>query len=741
MTPQAPRLLPLLILVALALPLIAAELPVGPPAYQEASGQQSSPSVASDGDGYFAVWYDPRSGSPAIVGTRLTANGEVLDGTGILIARNASVASRTVVWSGTSYVVLWNDGQTVFAVRVTRDGRVEGPPRVIAANAQTRMESAVASNGSRIVVTYMSLGAGTPDIRAAILDSDANVVADILLADSSVNRSIPAVAASRDQFLVVWERLTVWPPAIEGVRLGSSGVPIDASPREVGSGEAPVLASDGRDFVLISYQAPDRYVSRKIAAELTPAFPEHVIDSAVQYPEVVWTGTQYAVYATNGASPIRFSIDGEGRPSAAVIENRKSGRTVGLDNATNGSNLLTVWSDQPGEWNTVGIFGRITALSGAPEPGPVRVLSLSANEQKSAVIAHGVAVDLVAWRDEVGVCAARLDVSGRSLDGAGILLGASAYPGPPAVVFDGEQFVVAWDQGPYAQPVSGSVRFISPADGLLPDALSIEGMVSRPSLVRAGDGSILAWNDRATVYAARISGGTRALEGSPIVVAHPAVQGERIAQLAGAWNGSELLLAWREYVDGSFGTHIGQQLFQRIRGARINASLTLLDTEPRLLGDVEGDGDTDPALATDGSEWLLVWRFQNDLRARRIAHDGTPQGPAEGAVLEHDGFAHDLLWDGTRYVLAWKRPGISTTDPAEPREVRFAYLPRGGALVLSDATTVSPTYDGDTISLAPLVPGRFAMVYTRVAYEPEYGGVPRAFVQTFGPIGRRRSAR
>src|ERR1051325_9366343 len=89
---------------------------------------------------------------------------------------------------------------------------------------------------------------------------------------------------------------------------------------------------------------------------------------------------QYAVYASNGtAKPIRFSIDADGKPSPVVIEHRKSGREVTVAVATNGRNLLTVWNDQPGEWNTVGIFGRVDA-------GPARALSLSANEQKSAAI-------------------------------------------------------------------------------------------------------------------------------------------------------------------------------------------------------------------------------------------------------------------------------------------------------------------------------------------------------------------
>jgi hypothetical protein len=101
-------------------------------------------------------------------------------------------------------------------------------------------------------------------------------------------------------------------------------------------------------------------------------------------------------------------------------------------------------------------------------------------------------------------------------------------------------------------------------------------------------------------------------------------------------------------------------------------------------------------------------------------------------VIASNGFVPEVLWEGSRYALAWKN---------DSHELRYAYLPRSGALALSEPATVSETFDDDTVSLAPLQPGRFAIVYTRVAYEPQYGGVPRAFMQQLGAVGKRRSAR
>ena len=265
-----------------------------------------------------------------------------MDGTGIFVARNTSVLEATVVWSGTSYVVLWNIGQTIYAVRVTRDGRVEGAPRVIARKAQTNLAIAAASNGSRIVVTYMSVGGpATAEIHAVILDSDANVITDLLLAGSEVNRSIPTVAASRDQFLVIWERLTASPWLLEGMRLDGRGVPLDAAPRTIASGESPVLASDGRDFVLLAYQSAGRYVSRKIAADLT-AFPEYEIASAVQNPAGLLPGALSIDGLRSGPALIR---GGDGTfiawTDASIVSTVYAARISSATRAFEGSPMRT----------------------------------------------------------------------------------------------------------------------------------------------------------------------------------------------------------------------------------------------------------------------------------------------------------------------------------------------------------------------------------------------------------------
>lgn len=65
--------------------------------------------AASDGTGALVVWEDYRgSAAPAIVGSRLSALGEVLDPAGIVIAGDAAARrSPAVVFDGANDLVVW----------------------------------------------------------------------------------------------------------------------------------------------------------------------------------------------------------------------------------------------------------------------------------------------------------------------------------------------------------------------------------------------------------------------------------------------------------------------------------------------------------------------------------------------------------------------------------------------------------------------------------------------------------
>ncbi len=110
-------------------PLIGAEKGVDNPLAGGAAGSQSVPGLASDGSDYFVAWNDQRSSAyPQIIGTRVTAAGEVLDPNGIVISsgETSTNGAPAVAFDGTNYLVAYSTGSSIRARRVTTGGALEG---------------------------------------------------------------------------------------------------------------------------------------------------------------------------------------------------------------------------------------------------------------------------------------------------------------------------------------------------------------------------------------------------------------------------------------------------------------------------------------------------------------------------------------------------------------------------------------------------------------------------------------
>src|SRR5688500_10381342 len=125
------------LLVLLTFPTLAAplalrpELAISAPEYSVVPNGASGPSIATDGDGYLAVWTDQRAGGEnAVWAARLGADGTVLDRTGVRVATMASAGQ--VVWTGNKYLIAYDEeiGPRTFVRTMTRDG-VFGEPILI----------------------------------------------------------------------------------------------------------------------------------------------------------------------------------------------------------------------------------------------------------------------------------------------------------------------------------------------------------------------------------------------------------------------------------------------------------------------------------------------------------------------------------------------------------------------------------------------------------------------------------
>ncbi|ABS25884.1 cell wall/surface repeat-containing protein [Anaeromyxobacter sp. Fw109-5] len=129
-----------------------------------AGSSQGRPAVASDGSGYLVVWNDTRSGTSDVYGSRVGADGQILDLSGLAITAEADAQqSPEVAFEGAYYVVAWHDRRSgvafdAHAARVTPAGAVVDPSGFLVGTGAAGTGTSVASDGAgRVLVAFGGL--------------------------------------------------------------------------------------------------------------------------------------------------------------------------------------------------------------------------------------------------------------------------------------------------------------------------------------------------------------------------------------------------------------------------------------------------------------------------------------------------------------------------------------------------------------------------------------------------------
>lgn len=726
-----PALLALVLLAAMNLSAagVGPELPVGFVTIRNAPGLKLDVVAASPAPGEsLMVWRDGRGNSESLVATRVK-NGEVLDPLGIVIERNRLVQAPQVLWTGTSYVVLWktyrnDESHRLFAARLSRFGEMLTPPHAIVDHAwapETQQYAAVI--GERIVVAYMEEPhPRITAIRAVLLDGESDVVDDLLLASGFFSSIGPSVAASSSRFAIVWSTDGSL-PRVEGVRLDAGGNPLDQQPRTIITpGDHPVIASDGTGFVLaISRPAADaihrQWYVAKLNSQLIHDGTLVPVTQRIDVPQLVRSGSRYLLVAREEIVDRIFAddpFDGEApltlTPLASLIADPDPFALV------SGNELLLTWIAAMNADHAHILRSRTFDAASLFPSSPEHDLSFSANQHASPAIAFDGTNYLVAWREDSGIYATRVTPDGVSLDGRGLQL--ATFEEMPAVAFDGTNFLVAYPNHLESTVV---VRYIG-SDGRLSEELRVPSTLSPsgPVLVPGEHATLLIWRDGRRVVAARLDNRTH--------IASPSVglsAGERLAGLPrAAWNGSEVLVAWDDIQAPPFLASPPSRFSLRVLGARIYDSLVVRDLTPLVLADVDNT-DSLVLLGSNRNDWLLLWETFRGTHARAIQPDLTvrletflgPQGPL-----------FDVEWDGTRY-------GISTSVDGHPamlwldEQLRPALASR-----ISDARV--------TVQSVAITPGPNGLIaaYLRNVWTQPYGGVDRISLREVRLTRKRRAA-
>jgi hypothetical protein len=351
----------------------------------------------------------------------------------------------------------------------------------------------------------------------------------------------------------------------------------------------------------------------------------------------------------------------------------------------------------------------------------------SANAQRNVRIAKSATNYLSVWTENDGTYAGRLSLDGLPLDGRGTPL--SKDIGPPSVIYDGSSYL-AVVQGDRLHGLSPTVIQVDPATGAITSRVVIPGSELR--IASNGAALVGVWVDLHGKLVAAFLYPNGAVASAIVPLAWP-LPGETMGNISLAWNGTMWLVVW---TDGYFSTipQIREPIALDIRAVRFSLALIPLDTEPIALTSAPAH-IVNPRAASDGHDFLVAWTVDSPagVRIRRVLASGVFDG-AERQLL--NGLLQDLVWDGSTYDLAF-----STFKPFDaPGDVATARLSPTGQPI--ETLIISATAEDDrSASLVPIGNGRVLAAYTRVAFEPLYEGVERAFVNTPRPVRGRAASK
>lgn len=718
--------------ILLVAPVLSAgpEVPFSNATRQRAALRQRSPQIATDGTNFLVAWHDERMPEAHVYVTRLGPDGKPLDAGPIRLPAAGIELSGAyaVTWTGNVYLVLWTDWErrTLQWVRVDRDGRVlDAQPRSIAG---VTTPHDVASVNGRTLLVFTGEWPESP-LYGQLIEAD-GTAAGARLTFPHAGRSdwIPAVATNGDAFYVAWTRF--W-----GSKVDVVGVPVAldgqlGAERTFGQTSGDLyLASNGTSY-LLAYSTANASI---VTEQLDPSGAT-LVKTVHPTTGQTFAGVTLAAYGSGyllvtreaGNAEARI-LDAAGRETGRLPLDASSTFYMSMAIASHPTATLAVWYED---------FDHL--LSGSEvfaEPVDGKrdrvLLSEAAARQSALRVASNGTGFLGAWietRERPELRAGRVSASGMPLDGEGILIGEHVTE-PPALTFDGQNYVLAWIED---HPATGCAVRVT---RLTHEGLNLDGgkVVARACAAAIGLGSngresLLVRNTRETdpvtfrvvakLLAERLqrdltvdatvelpSGGVRGLDLA-------------VGSMTGMW-----LVAWTRYTDNDDCGICDPPSAPtwNVDAARLSHDMALLDA--RALHLAATQTDRAPSIAAAGDEFLVAWSRQADqtVRARRVPRFG----PLSDELLVSTGRAPSVLARAGAFVIAFEEDGnlFSTTLGTPGRSV------------------IAATGDAEHSVRLVVSAGGVAAAYLRTASEPLYNFVDRGFLRTLDGLARRRAVR
>ena len=529
-----------------------------------------------------------------------------------------------------------------------------------------------------------------PVISAEQPASDAVVVA------APAAQGTPAVAASRKQYLVVWEDFRSGTGDIFGARVSAGGVILDPGGIRIsasaGDQRAPVVAWNGTSFLVAwtdersgGFDVYAARVSSKGAVLDPKGIPVSAGPGGQAGPAIAWNGSSYLIAwgDTRGADAdiyaARVSSAGAVQDSNGIPISTAAGHQGAPACVWNGSSYLIAWGDARGADADV-YAARVSSSGAIQDPNGIPV-STAAGYQSSPEVSWNGTNHLLAWEDyRVGpnhgsydVFGARVDGNGVVLDPGGIAIAASAGHDErtPTVASNGVHHFVAWQDNRssatrpdiYGARVASTGAIVDPAGFRLSSAVGTE---SAPAVSWSGSDYLVSWEDFRSgadldVYGVRVTAAAK-LHGLRAAISTVATSQDRPAV---AWDGTNYLVVWE---DSRASVDCNLSVDCEIRAARISPTGRNLDGGGIVVSPKKWPRQFSPDVTWNGTSYLVVWHDRRsgadyDIYGARVSAAGVVQDPGGIAISTAvgDETLPALTWNGSRHLVVWQSGGASGT--------------------------------------------------------------------------------
>lgn len=631
----------------------------------------SRPQVACNVSACLAVWEQDAvnsSGVSDVFAARFDFFGASLDAVPLRLNSTADLNTQpAVAVDGTGWLAAWSADGDIQALRIGANGQPTGPAFSINNGVPYGEETQLIADAFGHVVSWNVYQPSR--VFAARLNMSAVAASPFNLGSGFNSR----LATGGNTTLALWQAQSGQRFVVKAARLDGSGVldvpELSVGPSGIGNEASPTAAWDGTHFQLFWQDSNVNLLKSRLDSSGTQGPVTSLSASGGQRPQVAYRGGAGVmlvedITSTNVGRLLSYPLDGGFSAFTArlPVEDTASSQRYGTV-AWTGSGFVAGWNQMTSEFERVTL--RRLDMLGAPV-GNSAGLDGTGVFSKDVALAVGQGGTVVVWRVNDGTVtslkAAVLDASLNSI-GSPVLLQTDSANGLPSVVetIPG-QFLAVWVQ--------------SATSDLGTSRLAVDGGLVRLDPVDH------------TLY--------------------PAGFGGRVG-VAFAADAGLSLATWTDTQNGG------------VRAGRISAAGTALDSTPISLL-ANGAYDTEPTVASDGRDFLVVWSAptalsSEEVRAARVTASGTVldvPGMSVGTIGRVNiNVRASVTHDGVGY---WVAHESVTADGGADIYMRRVWPDGGmGAPLLA----ASGTEHEESPFLASSTPGKTQLIFQR--YVPAQG--------------------